>query len=277
MTAFDSKSIFLWNTAAIAPPSTIAAALVAGGFESVSLHGQNLNAWRSLHSRAEVDAYKAAGLGVIGSVAVYGYYPDADGKAAAAIAKDYQLDGMTFDIESTFERQADTAEVETMMKAYRAIVPALPTAWCSWPRFWRPRDNTAWHPVALMAMGMRYCDYGMPMVYSPDIDSTFGVLELMSQSIKQWRDYTDKPLVMAGRAYNGEGYTAKPEHVTAFADAARTAGCPGVTWWAYDYAVKLSPIWQALAGINGFAGKPVESQLDRIERMVREIWEMGRV
>jgi hypothetical protein len=124
MTAFDSKSIFLWNTAAIASPHTIAAALVAGGFESVSLHGQNLNAWRSLHSRAEVDAYKAAGLGVIGSVAVYGYYPDADGKAAAAIAKDYQLDGMTFDIESTFERQADTGEVETMMKAYRAVVPA---------------------------------------------------------------------------------------------------------------------------------------------------------
>jgi hypothetical protein len=265
MNPFERKSIFVWNSPAAAP------ILAANGFEAVLLHGQNIAAFRSLHTRAEVEAYHAAGLAVAGSIAVYGYDPAGDGRACANICKDYNLDGLAVDIEGTFERQTTPdSRAAKMLIAYREIVPDLPTAWCTWPRFWRPRDGQSWHPVSVMQTAMKYCDYGMPMVYSPDLDTVGGVLDLLAQSLAQWRKYTDKPLVIAGRAYDGEGYTAKADQVKALAEAARFAGCPGMTWWEFGRTIQLPAIWQAVKDVPGFAQpapppEPEPSQLDRIE------------
>lgn len=92
-------------------------------------------------------------------------------------------------------------------------------------------------------------------------------------------------------------WAARPLWIANYGVIVPTVPAPWSTWTFWQYtangdglaygseAKSIDLNWyqgslaqmQARFGLGSLVGQPVESQLDRIERMVREIWEMGRV
>lgn len=258
---FALKSIFLWHVSSVGwgDPAFIAGELTRAGFESVMLHVESLGLFRSRFPRAFVERLKGAGVVIIGSSAIYGAVPRQEGEAAARLVREYDLAGFVFDAESRFEQapQADSAAVHVML-GYQALTDA-PSAWCSWAHFFSS-GGVMWHPVRVMASAMRYADIAMPMQYWNWGNNPSEMPPFVDSSLEQWRRYTDKPIVPAGRAYIGDGGRALPETVTAYDRYIRDAGCQGVTWWSMQHAINqvAQPgVWNALASTPGFRPKKI--------------------
>jgi hypothetical protein len=251
MTAFDSKSIFLWPGAS--DHTLTAGLLVDAGFQTVILHATSAAYWRIQYTWAEAEVYKAAGLFVIGSCAVYGNDAGYEGTLSAQLAKEYELAGWIFDAEATFEQQANAnSNAVKLLQHYRASAGDLPAAWCSWARFKSPVTGSPWHPVDVMRAAMTLCDYGMPMAYWTDGSTAEAAELILSQALVQWREQTSKPIIPIGRAYNGDGQIVTPEAVTAFANRAHSFCMSGLSWWVADQAIKLPAVWQALTNTPQF-------------------------
>jgi hypothetical protein len=262
ISAFCRKSIFLWHANAVANgnPAGIAALLTGAGFESVILHVEHLSLFSARFSRALIETLRAAGLVILGGAAVYGDAPQTEGQLAAQIVNAYHLDGFVFDAEAKFERveHPDSAAAHVMLN-YQSRCDQ-PSAWCSWA-FYFSESGVPWHVVRVMQTAMRYADVGMPMVYWSWGDSPNQAVAYLDASLNQWRKYTDKPIIPAGRAYLGDGGTARPDAVTAFAARAIEAGCPGVTYWSLQHAINalaLPGVWDALSRTPGYTAKQEE-------------------
>ena len=257
------KSAYLWLTPAGYGGDQIpslARLLRHAGFESIMLHEVNLSGWASGDRLALVDALRAEGVTPILSVAVYGDDPAAEGRKAAALCAQYGLPAATFDLESKWDSKPNApANTTTLFRAFRAAAPAGTLAgMCWWARYRSPGGGT-WHPVAVLRAGMDEADFGTPMAYHEG--STAEAAEsLLNASWRQWREVTDKPLIPAGRAYNGDGGTATPEAVRAFEAAARSLGAPGVTWWSVGSALALPAVWDALVALPQYARSAPEPE-----------------
>lgn len=252
MTPFGEKAIFVWNDSAIGSAETITQRLLDAKFEAAYLHSVNLSSWRTV-SRVELaKSLKQAGIKVYAAAAIYGYSPAQEGQRAAQIVTEYGLDGFVFDAEATFDAQEtpDSNAVHVLTN-YKAMTDK-PCAWCWWAYYKSPTTGGGWHPVNVLRAAMQYADAGMPMAYwwgsSADSAAAF-----VQNSIAQWRQVTDKPMVPAGRAYTGDDGTATPAGIAAFEAKARALGAVGVCWWSMEHAVKLSGVWDALTNLPGFA------------------------
>jgi hypothetical protein len=249
--AFREKALFIWNDSTIGTAEQIVEMLKTANFEGAYLHETNLTSWRKSSRAALVNALKAAGIRVYASAAVYGYDPEAEGQRAAALVEEYNLDGMVFDIESgQYETSSEAPSlVVKLLKAYKAGT-RRPCAMCWWPFFEDPYDGVPqYHPVSVLKEGMKYADVGMPMAYWDGGDTPAAAVKYLNNAWKQWREVTDKPLVIAGRAYNDKYATARGDAVTAY-DARvrelRSQGAVGISWWDMDKAVHIPDVWEAL-------------------------------
>ena len=249
---FREKSIFVWNDQVIGSAEKITQQLVNAGFEAAYLHFQNLSGWRSASRIALARALQEAGILVYGAAAVYGKDPKGEGRQAALIVEEFDLDGFVFDAESGWDAQAtpDSNAVH-MLSEYKSIT-AKPSAWCWWPFYKSPSSGGGWHPVKVLQAAMQYADVGMPMAYWWTGDSAAQAVDFLEKVWKQWREVTDKPIVPAGRAYTGDNGTARPEAVLAYEAKARALGAVGITWWSMEHAVKLPEVWDALSQTPGF-------------------------
>jgi len=265
---FFSKAIFSWNVPGVdgGDPNKFADRLKTAGFEAVYLKMANGNlvfkpsllaypTWGENVRQALVDALRARGIKVIGWQFNYGV--DIPGEAAVAIAqsKRFNVDGWVFDVEGRFESNTNAVQnAYTLTSAYRAALPDMPLAFCSWAQWRSPNQelNTLWHNERMASAFMERCDVGMPMMYWEGSTPSTAVW-LLNESVRLWQNVTNKPLIPTGRAYTGDGGTISAAAITAFADAARAKGMKGLSWWVLDSAVKDSAAWGALAAIPGLA------------------------
>lgn len=247
-----TKSIFIWQIEEIGAPEQIVVRLVEAGFEAAILHSVNLTDWRTASRVMLARAAQAVGLKVYGSSGVYGYDPAQEGRRAAQIVLDYDLDGFIFDAEATFDAQPtpDSNAVHLLM-AYKGMT-AKPCAWCWWPFYKSPSTGAEWHPLKVLKAAMQHADYGMPMAYWWLGDDAASAAAFLDKVWAQWRVATDKPIIPAGRTYTGDSGTAKPEAVLAFESRARALGAAGVTWWSMQHAIKLPGVWEALSAAPGW-------------------------
>lgn len=212
-------------------------------------------------TRAYVDTLHNAGIKVTGFVAPYGANPAAEGKLYTKLVNDLGLDGLIFDVETTFENKPEAIQnTRTILANFTASVP---TAFCSWARHYSP-SGTQWHPVNIAQEWLKRCDYGMPMMYwyegGPD-----RAVWMLEEAIRQWGLFTDKPIIAAGRAYNGDGGTALPSAMKTFAETAREKkNIRQITWWSMDHAIKLG-LTDTLAEINAVA-QPTQPTGDYVTR-----------
>lgn len=260
MNPFFTKSIFSWNVPGVdgGDPSKFADHVQAAGFEAVYLKmaGGNLvfkpslfvyPTWGENVRQALVEALRSRGIKVIGWQFNYGY--DIPGEAAVAISqsKRFNVDGWVFDVESKFEANINAVQnAAALANTYRAALPDMPLAFCSWAQWRHPTTNALWHNEKMASVFMEKCDVGMPMMYWEG-SAPANALWLLKESTRLWRNLTNKPLVPAGRAYTGDGGTISPTAIIEFANAAKANGLKGLSWWVLDSAVKDSAAWGALA------------------------------
>lgn len=287
MNPFERKSIFIWNVPSIAGgnPAGIRDLLQKGGFEAVFIkaaQGGSLfypgsvafPSWDSPNlNRDLVDVLHEAGIAVAGWGFCTGFDGDVEGHIAAEQVVNLGLDGWGFDVEGAFEAWTDTHD--PTMGIQRAgkvlgswkkhpLVQGIPTALISWARWHDPAPgvNRPWHnePMAKFWMGAGFCDYGMPMVYEQrygadgkPVPSTAGTTQLLlSETLLQWQEFTDKPIIPIGRAYVGDGGIPSAESVLGLDQLAREDSLKGLSWWGLDWLKDLPPVWDAIASTAPF-------------------------
>lgn len=259
------KSIFIWNTGGIFSGNVarIAQEIKNAGFDSAMLHHQNLTYWRNPARVALIDALRHVGVEPIGSAAVYAEDPVTEGEQAARICEQYGLKYFVFDAEATYDRNDPTgSKTQVMLNTFKQNTSAK-IGWCWWARYKDPSSGNPWHPVAVLRAAMPLADFGVPMAYWSG-DTVSSALYLARETLSQWRLVTIKPLVPAGRAYNGDGGTATKEAMDAFANFfyshIKSGNANGITWWSMEHVLNLN-MWNVLAEMPGYG----DGNIDPIE------------
>ena len=291
------KSIYLWDLSACHGGDIlkIVSDLVAGNFESVILHSTNVGNWRTTARIALTKALQATGIAVFGGCAVYGADPYGEGKQAGLICKNLNLAGWIFDAESAFDvcDHPDSAAVHVLQEFSSNAQAGALKGWCWWALPHTPgKPASEYHPNSIlraaMLTGYGDADFGMPMMYWSWGDDAASAVKYLNESFGQWRESTSKPIVPVGRAYIGDGGTAKSDAITAFEARARELGAVGVSWWSMQHALNtnaLSGVWDALAALKPFgevAPAPVivpiptpltvEQRLALVESQIKAHW-----
>lgn len=262
------KSIYIWQISACfgGDAVKIADALKLAGFQSAILHNAYLSSWRTAERIALVKALKAVGIVPIGGAAIYGAAPALEGTMAAEICKQQELPTFIFDAEGKFDASpAPDAAAVKLLQTFRSQAPGVQVGWCWWPFYRSPRSGTEWHPKKVLQAALPLSDFGMPMAYWNWGDTADAAVRYLDEVWKQWREVTDKPIIPAGRAYLGDGGTARPAAITAFEKKARELGAQGITWWSLQHALNgtvLPGVWQALAALQPFDTEPLPPVVD---------------
>lgn len=271
MTGFREKSIFVWNDATIGDASRVVELLKAGNFEGAYLHSTHTTNWRTPSRVALARALKQAGFEVYGSCAVYATATAAatEGHQAAAIVNEYGLAGMVFDVESGRyeEPAAGPGLVRDLFTGYQEMT-ARPSAFCGWP-FYHSTTNPdrIYHPVAVLIEAAKLADVVMPMAYPEGDNNPLAALAYLEAVWSQWRAYTSKPIVVAGRAFNGGGGLANASSIVPYAVRSRELGAIGMTWWSMEHALdkyNLPGVWQALAQTPKISDQSVEEPMENL-------------
>lgn len=253
MPAFREKAIWIWNDVVIGTPAQVAQRVKEAGFEAAYLHSTNVGNWRTASRVALVSELKKLEIAVYASAAVYAqvYTAPDEGHRMAAIVNQYQLAGAVFDVEAGKYEDPTSGPVlaRELITAYKQMT-AQPCAFCGWALY------EGYHPVGVLVEGMKLADVGMPMAYWYNGSTPAAAVSTLESSLAQWRKYTSKPIIPAGRAYT-DSYktrdgqtvtiTARGDAVTAFDARSRAMGAPGITWWDMEHALRIPDVWDALS------------------------------
>jgi len=241
--------------------TALADLLIDGGFQTVYYHilkgPQELQVQTNWWPAVVVDpkmqpntipgiiqAVQARGINVVGWGMCFGKFPVEEGSMAASMVQKYNLAGWVIDVEGMETEPNAPGLVNTIVTKYRDACDK-PIGYCSWPFF------TNAHLVPVAQMGMSLCDVGIPMAYVMEKDlkeSPNSTTKLVDKSMAEWRQFTDKPLIMAGRAFKENGYTTNTDAILTFDVHVRTLGAAGTAWWFLDHAQpsKHPDWWMAL-------------------------------
>jgi hypothetical protein len=272
MTVPSGKQIFLWNVPAGdgGNPEAIADLLSLGGFDEVWVKAAN-GAYPHVPNRLRwplwgqnlrpefVQVMHARKIRVIGWGYCFGDNFLGEADIAIKTVKELGLDGWGFNCETKFESYSDCgARAYKMCNRTRQALPDTPLAFVSWAYWKSPTSGARWHAHEMAHEGMKFCDVGVPMMYWPG-DSSASALYQLDHSTKQWTELvTDKPIVPAGRAYDGDGGNASPVAIADFGNAVKELGYIGCNWWSLDWVNDKADLWGALVATPGFGGQPPE-------------------
>ena len=254
MKSFETKGIFSWQIPNVlkGQPLAFANLLSQAGFESVYIKvADGAGAYGLTGITPElITALREKNIAIIGWGFNYGLDWKGEAKIGAAQVNRWGLDGYIWDVESRYESTPNAVQnAFNMVAEFRQdVVKPTPLAFCSWA-YWKSRlFGSEIHPIKVLQAFMQGCDYGMPMQYWQGNTPALAVSYLKG-SLAQWRTYTDKPIIPAGRAYNGDGGEVNPPSVIAYEKAVREEGCKGITWWELDQAQPKyhADVWDALS------------------------------
>lgn len=285
MDPFETKSIFIWNVPSIEGGNAerIAQVLKTAGFGSVMVKAAGGNAifrpnlfgfplWmlRENVSPEFVKTLHMYGIAVIGWGFNFGVDPDGEGRIAAQQVDRLDLDGWIFDVEGAFDERASAGgDAGKVIGTYlKTVKKKVKIAFCSWAMFNNPVTGSQWHPKAAANLFMSFCDYGMPMMYWQDVkingkwNPAKDAADYFAHSFPQWQKF-GKPIIPAGRAYNGDKGTMSVDGIVNFVVSAINK-VPGLTWWGMDWAYKNPEIWAALSAlvIGDNSSPPIEPTPD---------------
>jgi hypothetical protein len=270
----SGKGMWVWNVPAVeADPVKFADLMSKAGVKVVYIKAaegpnifcQNKNGvfatWGENLKQELVDALHAKGILVYGWGFCYGTDYKGEGVISGNQVVRFGLDGWIFDVESNSDSKqaANSNGVHTCIQ-FRAISDK-PIYLCWWARYKNPDTGGQWHPDHMTAKQFiqsswdKYVIGYMPMVYwyttPTDQYGLAWAVKMIEQSMSQYREITDKEIIPAGRAYTGDNGVAYPDAMKLFAKRAEELGCPGVSWWSAEHALKLVGVWEAITEIFG--------------------------
>jgi hypothetical protein len=274
-----SKGIFHWQIQAVAggDPEKLGDLLNLGKIDRIELKVAN-GTYKWPIGAAWISRLRVRWPGkIFGWTFCYGYSPGVEARNLAEQVRDLGLDGGVFDVEGTFECQANAAaNAKLECGMYRSITDK-PLGFCSWA-LWTGSTGAAWHSLAVGKAFMAGCDFGMPMMYwGSKVDSDPMVsANYFRASMDQWRaSITDKPLVPVGRAYIGDGGYPVAAQMTNFEAAVQRAGCPGISWWSLQHAIGLAYPWAEIVRQGPWAGATPLTLEQRVTRLEEAAWAKG--
>lgn len=194
------------------------------------------------------DAMTALHKPRIGWGYVYGNVPQQEADIAISQIRKYKLQGWLVDAESEYDGKAEPARL--YMRTLRNACPDVAIAFAGW-------KQPSYHPKYPLVAFLEYMDASrgdvwMPQVYWIDQTSPARPAEELAASMKELLKAEALPYLPIGAAF---GQTIKnklgipirywqstAEQMANFSAAAKTAGCPGISWWSWDLmAEKDSP------------------------------------
>jgi len=276
------KQIFSWNVPAIynGNPEKFVDLLKDGGFEAVALKAGDGNRIHTLGSasgypswgenvRQElVDALRAAGIRVYLWHFLYGGDPKGELAVAVSQCQRFKPDGYIWDVEGAFDiKIAAESNARLISRGLKAACPNTRQTLCWWALPKSPVSGTEWHPIRVAKAWLETVDSAMPMDYWQG-SSAADAMSYLNKSLTIWRTITDKPLVPAGRAYDGDGGNATPDGIRAFANSVKNSAhdlnLVGTSWWSLDKAIQNPAVWAALKATPTFAAPITALTVDEI-------------
>jgi hypothetical protein len=210
---------------------------------------------------AMVAALRARGIQPWGWQYIYGRDAVAEARMAIQRVKQFNLDGFVVNAEVEFKEKGMDIPARRYMQELRAGLPNTPIGFSSfrYPSYHRPLPFEVF---------LEYSDINMPQVY------WVGGNNPAAQLLKSLREYQSlrvwRPLLPTGAAYAEHGWTATPDQVASFINAAKEYGLPGVNFWEWYYARRNSAaLWNPIQRADWAAGpsKPVDVSIRYIEAL----------
>jgi len=268
----------------------IIAKLQNAGIETVILHSTHFQRWKHYELNTRLaKMLPDVGINVYVCAAVYKEDdPVHLGRLAANLVNEFDLEGVIFDAEQSWDDApaSDTRTVKMLQACRERANRGSLIGWCWWARYQDPIKSSTWHPKSVLwaAMAPQYgnADFGIPMAYNR-LPYASSYTQLFEQTWQQWRDITDKPIVMGARAYNGEGDTVDYEEMKEIESISWLLGASGIAWWSMYHAVSIDEIWTAIMEGKDFykseePEEPPEEEVS-LEEMMDHIynWCKGRM
>lgn len=257
----QGKGIFIWDLMGInraqgggyvdIPASDLARILNLAGIRRIDIKVANGTYRMPAPTRAYVAALRAEWSGEI-----YGWSfmvagnPGTQGLVLGKAVRDLGLDGGIGDLEGQFEAQPGAMLAATKFAQWYRSATSKPLGLCSWANHWSPTTGTVWHPPKVAIAFMTLADFGMPMCYWPGLG--LDTAKYLRGVLINWRRLTSKPIIPAGRTYNGDGGTVTKEAMIAFDRQVRLSGCPGISWWSLKHALQLKWPWELISSMKAF-------------------------
>lgn len=264
------KNMFIWRCENVAGGDANAAvdAALAMGLGGVSFKvsgGPYEYSYNAPHLKTWVPAFRNAGMLVGGWGYIWSNEPGAEAAIAKQMVDKYALDWFTIDAEADSKNKPDQAKA--YMNELRERLPYFAIGLTSY-RYPELHPELPWKEF------LADCDFGVPQVYwnKPYADK-YGPIPELRKTIEQWRKITKIPIIPAGRAYNGDGYTAlQPSELTDFMGAAVGHDLPGVTFWSFDHTYTQAGGDARRTAIGNFHWEGTEKEITTEEKVDR-LWE----
>lgn len=271
--ALLAKAIFLWNIPAVegGDPDAIADLLVQAKIETVMAKAANsvykfvpspgaFPGWGENIRPEFVQTMHRRGIQVVGWGFNYGLNTVGEATVAIAQVKQFDLDGWVTDGEGVFDAHPNAVtNARLLTGTIKRALPSLPLGVCGWAFYFNPRKLTVpWHPKAVLHAQMEHADVGIPMQYYDGRGAEVARAYVQS-SLAQWKQITNKPIVPACRAYNGDNGYTDPAGIQSQAGEALKLGSAGYTAWSLEHLVKLPDVWSAFAAL-----RPMRAQVEPV-------------
>ena len=186
---------------------------------------------------AIVAALQAAGVKVWGWQYIYGYSPAAEADRAISQIAATGVTGFVVNAEREFKQPGRGVVAQYYMQRLRKGVGALPIALSTY-------RYPTYHAEFPFNQFLEFCDLAMPQVYW--LYSHDPVQQLTRTLAEYGRLAVQRPVIPTGAAWKQNGWQSTPADVTAFLQAAQSAGLPAANFWSWDASQSL-PTWQAIA------------------------------
>ncbi|MGD0003536.1 MAG: nuclear transport factor 2 family protein [Anaerolineaceae bacterium] len=253
------KGFFIWKIkdSEGGNAKTIASVAKASGFTHVlikiadSTYPNNVDpVTKADYCPPVVSALHAADIQVWGWHYVYGNgIPEA--QTAVSRVKHLGLDGYVIDAEVEYQEPGKEVEAGKFMTELRKGLHNLPIALCSF-RFPTLHMNFPWKPF------LDQCDLNMPQVYWEGAHDNAGAqLQRCVREFQAMAPY--RPIVPVGPVYRANGWGATPSEIKEFLDTAKTLNLQAADFFAWDYKIKLKPLWDVITAYNWAAGPLVDT------------------
>lgn len=240
MSLLSGKGYFMWKAinCQAGRPADIADAAWSAGLGHVLIKIAD-GVWKyntSVDLAGIVRALQERGITVWGWQYIYGGSPSAEAQVAIREIKRTGVTGFVVNAEHEFKAYGMGTAATAYMQTLCSGVPDLPIALSTY-------RYPSLHAPFPFKQFLKYCDLAMPQVYwlySHD------PLQQLTKTLAEYRRITDLPIIPTGAAWKQNGWVSTPADVTAFLQAAQSAGLPAANFWSWDASQNL-PTWQAIA------------------------------
>jgi len=195
------------------------------------------------------DALKLEGIEPYGYQYIYGADPYGEAMTANRRMRETGCVGFVIDAEKEYrDSPSNKIDAQTYVDNFDFYTP-ITLATYRYPEI---------HPKLPYKIFLSVCTFVMPQVYWVEADNP---VEQLDECIKQYRKFTDLPILPTGSAYCEWGWCADGKEIREFTNHALELGLPGVNFWEWSNTVS-NGLWPVIRDLEWDAEPPTIPEND---------------